>query len=669
MTRRTKLAVVWTAPPLVVLAVCWAVYARFHIAAPERLDAAARDALAVRVRAALESKISTAGELDPAPASLARPIPGGGPLIATVWTSGRERARGVGRGATLAVAVDAAIDSLLEHPRVKRRRVGQYRAARVQFDLVVGRAPLAAKPFEALSLNPGVEGLGVEVAGAEHFMLPGDLVRRRALNAATPLSFARDVRFGLDVGRADRWLRRRAALSSDEWDAAPRRYFRFLTDSFVELPERLRRDPGPDTVALWRGRPPAPEPTADTLRAAALSGAQYLVRHLNEAGRYIYETNLATGKSTNPDKGPYSLPRHAGTTYFLAEVLRVTGDDDFREPTERAIGHLAELVSEGGCKGRTADGREFACVVDRGRPTASLGSSALAVVALAEYQRATGDARHAALAARLGEWILSMQRPDGSFRHRYDVASGRPDEDAMLLYFSGEAALALARMHAVTGDRRYLDAAERGLDWLVSWYDFFAGSFFFGEEHWTCIAAAAALPHLDHERYRAFCERFAEFSRRTQQHDGEILGRQADLDGAYGFTPFWIPINGAAGSRTEAMISTLELQAHHGREDPALREQILASLHFAMRQQIRPESDWNVPVRARGLGGISATAIDPVSRIDNVQHVGSAMLRMAELLGEPGAKPKPETQPAGTKAPGGDPTAPPGLQAVPNPQP
>ncbi len=33
-----------------------------------------------------------------------------------------------------------------------------------------------------------------------------------------------------------------------------------------------------------------------------------------------------------------------------------------------------------------------------------------------------------------------------------------------------------------------------GLDWLVNWYDFFMGGFFYGEEHWTCIAAEAAYP-------------------------------------------------------------------------------------------------------------------------------------------------------------------------------
>src|SRR5690606_7460370 len=95
------------------------------------------------------------------------------------------------------------------------------------------------------------------------------------------------------------------------------------------------------------------------------------------------------------------------------------------------------------------------------------------------------------LTRTLAEWILYMQRPDGSFRHRYDVAAAQPDESAHLLYYSGEAALALARMHAVFGDARYRDAAERALDDLIGWYDFFAGGFFYGEDHWTCIAAEA----------------------------------------------------------------------------------------------------------------------------------------------------------------------------------
>jgi hypothetical protein len=382
-----------------------------------------------------------------------------------------------------------------------------------------------------------------------------------------------------------------------------------------------------------RGLPAAPPVTADNLRAGALAGGRYLVAHLAANGRYIYEIDLSSGRGVDPmDPGAaYSIPRHAGTTYFLAELYRHTGEASLREPIERAFAHLRELIEAGGCQGTLPDGGAFACVVDHGQTRASLGSTALTVVALVEYRRATEDARYDEMARALTEWILFMQRKDGSFCHLYDIPTGTRDEKAQLLYYSGEAALALARMAQATGEARYRDAAQRALDWLVNWYDFFAGGLFFGEEHWTCIAAEAVWPLVADERYLAFCNRYAAFLRRQQPRPGEHPG-QDDLAGAYGFSPFWVPNNTPAGSRSEAMLSTYALGLHHGKPEPAVRGQILAAMAYVLRQQVRPDNDWAVATAADGLGAIPSSAIDRMVRIDYVQHVCSAMLRTAALL-------------------------------------
>jgi hypothetical protein len=263
---------------------------------------------------------------------------------------------------------------------------------------------------------------------------------------------------------------------------------------------------------------------------------------------------------------------------------------------------------------------------------AQLGSTALAVVALAEYQRATGDPRYLALATRLAAWLLYMQRPDGSFRHLYEVKTRRLDEIAELLYYSGEATLALARMHAITGEARYAAATERALDWLVDWYDFFMGGFFYGEEHWTCIAAEAIWPAVPNARYMEFCHGYGAFLRAQQAETGP--SDENDFAGAYGVTPFIAPYNTPAGSRTEAMISAYLLGKHHGAPDAQIAGQIRAALQYALGQQIRPDSDFDVV--GQGDGAVPGSPIDRNVRIDYVQHVCSAMIRASEWIdGEP----------------------------------
>jgi hypothetical protein len=407
-------------------------------------------------------------------------------------------------------------------------------------------------------------------------------------------------------------------------------FFRFRTDSFVEARYAEDGSRG-STLPLERGVPPGPEPTAANLRAAALEGAKYLVAHIedegDDRGRYEYEIVLTNGAR----KAGYSIPRHAGTTYFLAEIYRITREEFLRKPIEDAFHHLKVLIDKGGCTGTLPDGEAFACVVDKGKTKADMGSSALAVVALAEYQRATGERTYEEMARQLSAWILMMQKPDGNFRHYYNIPEAEP-LDVMTLYFTGEAALAMARMHEITGEQRYADSARRALDWLVDWYDFFAGGFIYGEEHWTCIASEAAFAAgARREKYLEFCDGYARFLRAQQAEPGDFPS-QPDLVGAYNVTPFVMPNNTPAGSRTEAMISTYQLGLHHGRPDQATLDQITKALRYTLRQQIRPESDFAVAAKAQGMGAVPGSPVDRAVRIDYVQHVCSAMIRASELV-------------------------------------
>jgi hypothetical protein len=270
--------------------------------------------------------------------------------------------------------------------------------------------------------------------------------------------------------------------------------------------------------------------------------------------------------------------------------------------------------------------------MDRSEKVAALGSTALAVVALAEYQRATDDTRYLPTATKLAAFLMWMQRPDGSFRHRYDPMTKQPDDEAMDLYYSGEAALALTRMYAVTKDPRYAAAAERALDWLVDWYDFFLGGFLYGEEHWTCIAAEAIWPTVAKPKYRDFCHGYGAFLRATQAAPGD-LPDEDDVAGAYGVTPFLMPYNTPAGSRTEAMVSAYLLGKHHDTPDDDVRAQIRAALAYVVGQQIRPDNDFDVV--GSGLGGMPGSPIDRNVRIDFVQHTCSAMIRASEWIDDP----------------------------------
>lgn len=628
--RRLALLLVWTLPSALFLAATAIVFAAFRIPPPDRLTDAERAAVIATLRAAVEDTAAV-------PCTLGRAAPG--PIAVTLWSSGRASVRVDGDGATIGAAVDAAAALLRNQPAL-RVLPGEAKAlARIQVDLVTGRGPLGEGHqwlFDALSvpgvgdmlaINPGVEGIGADLGGRRWLLLPHELVALELLAAKRPSEALQDFAMGADLPKMATILGARAGVTSK---LDPRTLFRFRTDTFIERPLAQRAQP---PLRLYRGIPPAPALTAASLREAALEGGRFLVAHLAPNGRYIYEHDLATGAQSDPRGGPYSMPRHAGTTYFLAELYRITKQDWLREPIERAFAHLAELMANGRCRRTLPDGTEFDCVMDRQERVAQMGSTALAVVALAEYQRATGDTRYLPTATRLAAWILWMQRDDGSFRHLHNPVSREADDDTMLLYYSGEASLALARMHAITGDARYGRAAARGVDWLVHWYDFFMAGFFYGEEHWTCIAAeavASATPaSVANPAHVRFCHGYGAFLRAQQAARGDHPD-QDDLAGAYVFTPFLMPYNTPAGSRTEAMISAYLLGRRGGTPDEDVRGQVRAALQYALGQLITSDSEFSTI--GPGRGGMPGSPIDRSVRIDYVQHVCSAFIRASEIL-------------------------------------
>lgn len=636
MTRRRALALVavWTLPSLVFLAIVSWVYGTWRIVVPPRLSADARAAVVRSLRDALEGR----GVVAPEHAELRRRLPHDGPVAASVYLEGRMIGRVDGYGATVAEATRAAAELMHQHRLIAELDPASRAAARLKVDVVVGRGPIERDHpvLQLVALHPGLEGLGVTLPGPtrvdDQLLMPDEMFLLGLLAKKPLTSLMPEIGMGVEFAKADQILASRARTRPEEWKARARHYFRFRSDAFVEAPDRSQAP-----LPLERGLPAGPPPTPANLRAAALAGARYLVEHLGPNGRYVYEQNLTTGQATDPLRpGPYSLPRHCGTTYFLAEIYRITKEEWLREPIERAFAHMNELVNAGGCTRTLPDGTELACVIDKGEGTANLGSTALGVVALVEYQRATGDARYLPLATRLSNWMLWMQRPDGSFRHLYKVKTQVADDKAMLLYFSGEAALALARMYQVTGDEKYARAAEKALDWLVGWYDFFVGGFLYGEEHWTCIASEALWPYARNPRYLDFCNGLARFWGESQPHPGERPD-QPDLVGSHIMTPFVMPHNTPAGSHSEARISTYLLGRYHGQPSRTLRRDILETLGYLLRQQIRPENDYAVVPKARGGGGVPTSPVDRTVRIDYVQHVCSAMIRGVALAEEEAA--------------------------------
>ncbi|MGZ3438368.1 MAG: hypothetical protein ACXVDD_02585, partial [Polyangia bacterium] len=506
---------------------------------------------------------------------------------------------------------------------------------RTKVDVVVARAPIFAgyDPLFALSLVPGLDGIGVDVGANEAFLLPDELMRADALAGKTPLSSAMDFELGAKRDVIDPLLAKKLAMEQGAFDRAKKRYFRFRTDAFIDSADRAR------VLPVVRGNTPGPRLTREALKDGAVAGGRYLLRHLYDDGRFGYEYTPAT--DVDEAYGlDYSLPRHAGATYFLSQLFGATHDVAFRDGARRALDFLAAR-QPGACANPARS-----CIVNNEVRMADLGAAAMALLAVGEYEASTGDRAQLPWARRLAEFLLFMQKDSGDFCHLFDAMADKRDEKTKLLYFSGEAAFALAKLAALIGPHdpdytRWVSALDRALDYLTDkQYANLAGQFYFGEDHWTCMAADAgwdALPPAHREKYARFCDEFVSFLRRTQfgAHD-PVAAAQPDFVGAYGFSPFLPPHATPVGSRSETTISTYDMMQRRGRaggdEGRATREQIRLGMQFLLDHQIRDDSAYLMANPEAARGGFLMSDVKRYIRVDFVQHSCSAMLRAIPLF-------------------------------------
>ncbi|MBI5503074.1 MAG: hypothetical protein HY907_22705 [Deltaproteobacteria bacterium] len=488
-------------------------------------------------------------------------------------------------------------------------------ASRLQLSFVVAEGPVLEWPtiVAAFSFVTTLDGAALRLRDRTMRLYPDDLLRRHLYSAYIPLPGGQ-MKGGLDVPAVVESLWFAAHLPDESWEDQKPSLRRFRTVEYVERP-------GAEPAELVAGRTVNEPPrTVEDYRRTAREGVQWLSRMIRSDGRFQYDYDPLTD---GPFDLGYSLPRHAGAAYFLSFAYRKTGDPTARETARKAIDYLVtkELRDCGKAPGR--------CVGQGGAPDA--GSAALSVVAMAEYERGTNEGRYLPQLKRVLEYILWLQEPNGDFVHVYDVEHDRRSPDR-LLYYSGEAALALVEAYRVLQDPALLPRIRSALDFLTkeNW-SFFGSAYFFGEEHWTCIASNEAFPEVQDEAYLEFCEDFAGFLRQMQTAEGE---RPYGFEGTYLLGPFLAPRTTPVAGRTESTVATYKLGVAMGRPNLVVLEQIRRSLSFLVRMQYRPDSSPFFSRPDLAAGGMPGGLDDPVVRIDYVQHAGNALLGGADILGD-----------------------------------
>jgi hypothetical protein len=507
-----------------------------------------------------------------------------GPYLVSVWERGSRSARTV-----VASDPEHALQAASERPGA-RRIVEQ----------IVDSTPILWKSWLLLghSVVPARDGLSASYKGRTAYATPDDLLKLEAYERNMTLGPLNLV-LGIDVNQVLGALARELQTEPGEL-LSHGSFRRFAVVSDVDYPRQIAEA----------------DVTVDAIKTSVAGAAQYLARNQRRDGSFRYELNAVIGTESEE----YNYPRHAGATFFLARAGNQFRDAKLQRAGQRAGAFMKDRV--------TLRCGAHACIGEGDQ--VDVGSAALALLAYVELL-AGGNEEFRAPALELAGFLRSQQRADGEFKHFYSVSEQRPI-DIQVEYYTGEATFALSSVSRMSGNPKDLEAARRGLSFLVKRSPLFLGShYFWAAEHWTCQALADLWQRAPDPVALEFCLDWQAVNRNLQFESPPL---PSHYDGGISRGPFMAPRLTPTASRLEAAVATLEVARAAGvpaAQIELLEHQIKRAFAFLLRYQYSPGPTHLMPNAQRLNGGFPGSPIDLHVRIDYPQHAAGALLRYWEL--------------------------------------
>lgn len=547
-------------------------------------------------------------------------------IFVTLWMNGQRQLRVSGSGDSLILAVSQALVSFRTHEKISGFLLN---GGQIEIERVIGskRLPFTHELFVALSVNPGVDGLRRVAKGYQRSRLADDLISADLFGLSPMVAGIPEMRFGLNAKQVLSELGEIGQLE------------RFRTEKWIEsegsgevvdvFRANIARDLSyyaPRDDQSFKNRLNARK--TDYMASAFLAG-DYISKHQEKDGRFDYQYFPFKGERAE-NKGSYSLARHAGAILGLSQLFEHQPNLTWKNTADLAIAWL-HRQTRAECEDRLAD-----AICIPAFHEASLGEQALPAIAILKYSQTTKDLKWLNFAKALLNFILKMQRGDGEFFHTFRTDTNAIELEDRNMFASEQAAFALvlgAKLFRESDPKQadlYLKAAEKAMDYLTTQkYQDFLSSFFYGADHWTCLASLEAFDLLPKKTYLDFSLGYVRFLKRLQFTLDEIGDAQGDFIGHYGFGFLSPPQAPATGGFGEAVMSTLILAQKHRIADSDIEdlyEQAFMGSEALVHDQIKSHNSWRMPNFELAEGAFRRSTAESEVRIDFVQHCASALV-------------------------------------------
>lgn len=177
----------------------------------------------------------------------------------------------------------------------------------------------------------------------------------------------------------------------------------------------------------------------------------FLHDQIQENGKFIYGYFSAYDR----DIRNYNTVRHCTSVYALLETFEVQNKPEYWSKIHAAIHYaLTKFYKEKDSENAfMIDGKE-------GELEIKLGANAAAILMLTKYQEITQKTDYQKYAEKLANGILKLIDSNGSTTHVLNYPDYDLKEKFRIIYYDGEAALALLRLYQINQDSRLLETVK-----------------------------------------------------------------------------------------------------------------------------------------------------------------------------------------------------------------
>ncbi|ENX12414.1 hypothetical protein F895_03345 [Acinetobacter sp. CIP 64.2] len=233
------------------------------------------------------------------------------------------------------------------------------------------------------------------------------------------------------------------------------------------------------------------EPKKHHFKKMIETNAQFLFQQIQQDGKFNYGFFPAYDREIRS----YNTVRHCTSVYALIETLVLHSYPMLIEKIRSAIDYALQhfYIEKQAGLAYMLDGTEQGQLDE-----IKLGANAAAILMLTKYQEITADDHYLGDAQALANGILSMINEAGETTHVLHYPSYDIKEKFRIIYYDGEAALALLRLYQLDADEKLLETVKCMFErFIEKKYDRY-------HDHWLSYCSNELTKICPEEKYFQF---------------------------------------------------------------------------------------------------------------------------------------------------------------------